>query len=136
MASALSCKTLPYKEVCLELRASPNLNLYDGQPHVVNVYIFPLSSSQGFKKTSVEDLLDDARPPGVVSAPVNITVAPGQEEIEFEDTFPPNTVQLGVLADYYREEGDIRGQRKLVVEARCGRKAPKLLLSPKDISLD
>jgi len=126
----------PHKEACLELSASPSLNLYDGQPHVVNVYIFPLSSSQGFRKANVEDLLDDARPPGVVRAPISITVAPGEEEIPFEDFFPPQTVQIGVVADYYREEGDIAGQRKLVVEARCGRKTPKLRLSAKDLTLD
>ena len=50
--------------------------------------------------------------------------------------YPADAVQLGILADYYRAVGDPEGSRTQVVDARCGLRKPKLVLSPKDIYIN
>ena len=134
---AMGCASGP-KSVkgCVRFNASENLNLYDGQPHVVTIYLYPLASVLGFQQASVDDLLGGATPPGVLSNPVALTVAPGEEDRVFEDLFPAQTIQLGVLADYYRAPGDPEGARMQVVRARCGWRKPKLVLSAKDLYLE
>jgi type VI secretion system VasD/TssJ family lipoprotein len=124
-------KTKP-KGACAVFYASENLNLYEGEPHPITVYVYPLSSQAGFVQANVEDLLEGDQPTGVMAPPIPITVAPGEERF-FKEVFPPNVVQLGILADYYREDGDPEGSRTVVVKARCGMRKPKLTLSPKDI---
>jgi len=112
--------------------ASENLNLFDGDPHPLTVYVYPLSSSAGFKQINVENLLEGERPAGVIAPPVPITISPGEER-QFQEMFPTGTIQLGILADYYREPADPEGRRTQVVPARCGLRKPKLVLSPKDV---
>lgn len=120
-------------EACVVFSASSNLNLYDGQPHALTVYLYPLASSQGFQQANVDDLLGGATPPGVLAPPSPITIAPGEEKRSFEDLFPSQTTEVGVVADYYRAPGDPEGTRTQVVPARCGMRKPKLALSAKDI---
>lgn len=120
-------------EACVIFSASSNLNLYDGQPHALTVYLYPLASSQGFQQANVDDLLGGATPPGVLAPPSPITIAPGEEKRSFEDLFPSQTTEVGVVADYYRAPGDPEGTRTQVVPARCGMRKPKLALSAKDI---
>jgi type VI secretion system VasD/TssJ family lipoprotein len=136
-AAGGGCSSVPKPErACLEFRASPNLNLYDGQAHALTVYLFPLASSVGFERTPPEDLLGGATPPGVLGGAVHLTIAPGEEEREFEDLFPASTAQIGVVADYYRAPGDPEGTRMQVVPARCGWRTPELTLTAKDIYLE
>ena len=135
LATGCASATKPRKG-CLKISASPSLNLYDGQPHALTVYLFPLASSMGFEQASVPDLLAGETPPGVVSKPVHLTVAPGEEKRRFEDLFPATTSQLGVVADYYRSPGDPEGTRTQVVPARCGwLRTPSLVLTSKDVYL-
>ena len=84
----------------------------------------------------MEELLAGATPPGVLSSPRRITVAPGDDGRKFEDRFPDSTRQLGVIADYYRAPGDEPGERRQVVPARCGFRTPKLELAAKDLYLE
>ena len=117
---------------CLVLFASENLNLFEGEPHPVTVYVYPLSSPVGFSQASIEDLLEGESPKGAQGPHVPITVSPGEERL-FEELFPPETNQLGVLADYYRAPGDPEGQRTQIVDAGCGWFNTGLVLSPRDI---
>jgi len=120
------------KTACAVFQASDNLNLYDGEPHPITVYIYALSSPVGFEQATVAELLEGDLPNGVLQPPVPITVSP-DEKRSFEEMFPTDTSQLGVLADYYRAPGDPEGTRIQVIPARCGLRKPKLVLSPKDV---
>ena len=120
------------REACAEFEASASLNLYDGEPHPITVWVYPLSSSSAFGQTSAAELLEGALPAGAVAPAVPLTLAPGEKR-SFEEVFPAETQQLGLLADYYRAPGDPEGTRTQIVKARCGRGKPKLVLSPKDI---
>ena len=120
------------KNACVVFYASANMNLYDGEAHPITVYLYPLGSSAGFEQTNVDDLLEGEMPPGVLAPPIPITVSP-KEKQSFQEMFPAQTAQLGVLADYYRAPGDPEGIRTQVVAARCGLRKPKLVLSPKDV---
>jgi type VI secretion system VasD/TssJ family lipoprotein len=130
-ASGCASNTKP-KGACAVFYASENLNLYEGEPHPITVYVYPLSSQAGFVQANVEDLLEGELPTGVMAPPVPITVAPGEERF-FKEVFPADVIQLGILADYYRADGDPEGSRTVVVKVRCGMRKPKLTLSPKDI---
>lgn len=137
LATSAGCASVTKpKEVCLKYEASPNLNIYEGQPHAVTIYLFPLAASAGFEQASVDDLLSGASPPGVVSAPVHFPVSPGQVG-RFKDLFPGTTAQIGVVADYYRAPGDAEGTRRQVVAAKCGWfSTPRLVLAPSDLLLN
>ena len=124
------------RKACLSFSAVETLNLYDGQPHRLTVYIYPLSSTEGFMQTGADDLLAGARPPGIVAPPVPITVEPGESKRHFQALFPLETRYLGVIADYYRVPADPDGNRREVVPARCGILKPKLLLLNNDILTD
>jgi predicted component of type VI protein secretion system len=121
--------------VCLAVQASQNLNLYEGRPHAVTLYLYPLSGGLGFQQMGVDDLLEGATPPGSVGPPVPIAVSPGERR-EIQETFPPMTDHVGVVADYYRSPGDPEGTRRLIVEAECGWGRPSIMLSPGDILLN
>jgi type VI secretion system VasD/TssJ family lipoprotein len=120
------------RKACAVFQASDNLNLYDGEPHPITVYVYALSSPAGFEQATVADLLEGDLPGGVLQPPVPITVSP-DEKRSFSEMFPAETSQLGILADYYRAPGDPEGTRTQVVRARCGLRKPKLVLSPKDV---
>jgi type VI secretion system VasD/TssJ family lipoprotein len=136
VASQGACaSTTKPREVCLRYEASPNLNIYDGQPHAVTLYLYPLAATAGFEQASIEDLLGGSTPPGVLSSPVHFPISPGQGG-KFEDLFPGTTAQIGVVADYYRAAGDAEGTRRQVIPADCGWFPPTLVLSPTDLLLD
>jgi type VI secretion system VasD/TssJ family lipoprotein len=121
------------REVCLQVQASPNLNLYDGQAHAVTVYLYPLISPLGFEQASVQDLLEGATPPGVAGPPVPITVGPGEQR-EFQEAFPQTAAYMGIVVDYYRAPGDPEGTRRAVVPAACGLfSSQSITLSPQDL---
>ena len=119
---------------CMEIRATPDLNLYDGQAHAVALYLYPLRSTTDFQRLTVDELLGGATAPGI-GPPRQITVAPGQR-VPFEETLPPMTTQAGLVADYYRRPGDPEGTRKAVVAADCamfGRTS--VMLSARDMTV-
>jgi len=122
---------------CLDLRADVSLNLYEGQPHATNLYIYPLSDSLAFGQTSADALLGGAKPAGMTQPdPLQVTIFPGQQDIELDQQFAENTKEIGVLADYYRERGDAEGTRTTVVRAICGRRTPRLYMSVSDLRVE
>ncbi len=134
---ALGCATpTEPKKVCLVFKPTETLNLYDGQPHPLTVFIYPLTSEEGFEQTHPDDLLAGARPAGVLAPPVPFTVEPGELEREFQELFPAATEHLGVIADYYRAPGDPEGVRSRVVPARCGIFKPEIELDSRDMVAD
>ncbi len=120
------------RRACINVEASPNLNLYDGQAHAVTMYLFPLVGTLGFEQASVSDLLEGATPPGLAGPRVPVTVSPGETR-SFEEAFPESAVYMGIVADYYRGPNDAEGSRRAVVPARCGWRAPRITLSPQDL---
>src|SRR5687768_13336989 len=42
---------------CLRIEAGSNLNLFDGQPHVVVLYFFPLQNVSAFQSADLRDLV-------------------------------------------------------------------------------
>ena len=44
------------KKACAVFIASENLNLYDGEPHPITVYLYPLESPAGFEHATVSEL--------------------------------------------------------------------------------
>lgn len=120
---------------CVNVQASNDLNFYNGQPHVVALYIYPLRSQADFTRLTVEELLSDVTAPGI-DPPRQITVSPGQT-LPFADTLPPMTTAVGLVADYYRRPGDSEGSRKAVLEASCGRFGKqKVTLSARELAVE
>ncbi len=109
----LGCASSPSPpEVCLTLEASPNLNQFDGSPHVVVVYFYPLQNLMAYRQTDAVELLDGGRPPGMTGDVWETTVMPGAIR-DLEELLPQNTRYIGVLADFYS------GPSQAVVEAEC-----------------
>lgn len=130
-----ACQSSGVRNTCLELAASEQLNLYDGQPHTTVVYLYPLQSRLGFEQMSVIDLLAGESPAGLVGSRLAVTVAPGETR-DVEETLPARTSLIGLVADFYRAPGESEGARKAIVEARCGFRAPRLVLSSRELSVD
>lgn len=124
------------KKACISFDVVDTLNLYDGRPHPLTLYIYPLSTTEGFEQTGADDLLAGARPAGVLAPPTPLTVEPGEQKIAFQDLFPVDTHHIGVVADYYRAPDDAEGSRRAVVPARCSILKPKLELSSSDLIVD
>ncbi|MBW2281807.1 MAG: type VI secretion system lipoprotein TssJ [Deltaproteobacteria bacterium] len=126
----LSCASSPSPpEVCLTLEASPNLNQFDGSPHVVVVYFYPLQNLMAYRQTDAVELLDGGRPPGMTGDVWEITVMPGATR-DLEEVLPQNTRYIGVLADFYS------GPSQAVVEAECptfGK--PTIVLTASDVQV-
>lgn len=122
------------REVCAVFYASDDLNLYDGDPHPVTVYLYALETSEAFERAAVADLLEGELPPGVLQPPVPITLEPGEKR-SVEATFPATTHYVGVLADYDRVPGEDEGTRTQVVPARCGLRKPRLTLTSRHLYL-
>jgi type VI secretion system VasD/TssJ family lipoprotein len=124
------------KKACLVVEPTETLNLYDGQPHSLTIYIYPLAGPEAFEQTHPDDLLAGARPAGVIAPPVPFTIEPSEAERTFQELFPTETTHLGVIADYERAPGDPEGIRSQVVPARCGIFKPKIRLSSRDMLTD
>ena len=124
------------QDVCFEIHASPNLNTYSSQPHVVVLDLHPLETPGGFQQLSATDLIGGAKPPGAAGAPIQMTIAPGEQR-QIRETFPAGTKWIGLVADYYRAPGAAEGKIKLVAEARCGHLGTTVVvLSPNDLLLE
>jgi type VI secretion system VasD/TssJ family lipoprotein len=100
-------------EVCLAIEASENLNLFDGEPHVVVAFFYPLQNEMSFQQTDAADLLDGKRPAGMTGDRWETTIYPGTTR-ELRETLPRDTEFVGVLADFYA------GPSRTVVPAECG----------------
>jgi len=98
--------------LCHELQASKDLNLFDGQPHVVVVHFYPLQNVTAFEATSGRDLIRGAKPSGVAGEPWQTTVRPGQT-LKLGEQLPRDTAHLGLVADYYR------GPSRVVIATDC-----------------
>jgi type VI secretion system VasD/TssJ family lipoprotein len=139
LAAAAGCAGAPKPiEACLTINPSEKLHTYDGQPHVLPVYVYPLASVLGFERMEVSALLTgEQKPEGMVGEkPLELIVYPGQK-IEFHELFDAKTTQLGIVADYYRSPSDPPGTRKVVVPADCGMFGnPSIRLTPTDILVE
>jgi type VI secretion system VasD/TssJ family lipoprotein len=124
-------------EACLTITPSENLHTYDGQPHVLPLYVYALGSTLGFERMEVSTLLaGDQKPDGVVGGPLELIVYPGKV-IEFHEILDAKTTHLGLVADYYRSASDPPGTRKVVVPAECGMFGnPAVRLTPTDILVE
>jgi type VI secretion system VasD/TssJ family lipoprotein len=114
-------------ELCLSIEASPNLNLFDGEPHVVVTYFYPLQNMMAFRQSDPDELLGGKRPPGMTGDVWETTVMPGAYR-ELRETLPRDTQFVGILADFYK------GPSRAVVEAKCptfGK--PSVVLSGSDV---
>ncbi len=119
-------------EVCLALAASPNLNSFDGQAHVVVVSFYPLQNISAFNTTDPVDLLSGAKPPGLTGDPWEVTVHPGEIR-KLEEKLPRDTVFIGLVADFYS------GPSRTVVEADCatlGLGGTRIVLSSEDLQVE
>ena len=134
--SSLACSKPPpptATQVCFTLNASPTLNYYDGQSHVVVLYVYPLESALAFDAANVEDMLGGGALAGAVGKPREITVAPGQQ-VTFDEQFSLATTHVGLVADYYRAPGDPPGTRKASIAAKCAKESrPTVVLSARDL---
>ena len=100
------------ERLCHELHAAKDLNLFDGQAHVVVVHFYPLQNATAFEATNARDLIRGAKPAGVAGEPWQTTVLPGQT-LKLDEKLPPDTADLGIVADYYR------GPSRIVIPASC-----------------
>ena len=99
-------------QLCLELEASKELNLFDGQPHVVVVHFYPLANVTAFEATPARDLIRGAKPDGLAGEPWRTTVLPGQK-LKLGEKVSEQAEHLAVVADYYG------GPSRVVVPADC-----------------
>ena len=137
-AIAAGCSGTPKPvEACLTVTSGTNLHTYDGQPHVLHLYIYALKSSLEFNQKDVTTILSSGKlPEGVVDGPLELTVAPATV-VEFSEALDPETTEIGIVADYYRRPDDPPGSRKAVVPASCGMfGSPKIRLTPTDLLVE
>ena len=137
-AVAAGCSGTPKPvEACLTVTSGTNLHTYDGQPHVLHIYIYALKSSLEFNQKDVSAILSSGElPEGVVEGPLELKVAPATV-VEFSEALDPETTEIGIVADYYRRPDDPPGSRKVVVPANCGMfGTPKIRLTPTDVLVE
>lgn len=114
----LACGGAPKPvSTCMDLVATQDLNLYDGQAHALSVYVYPLRSTGDFQRLTADEILGGTTGPGM-DPPRQLTVGPGQV-MPFEDVFPPMTTHVGIVGDYYHRSGESQGERKVMVPASC-----------------
>ena len=106
------------REVCLVIEASPSLNLYDGEAHALNLFIYPMTALSAFEESSIDDLVAGRKVDGATGAPLSIMVSP-EEVREVREAFPPATGVIGVVADYYQAGTESSGIRRGIVEGKC-----------------
>jgi len=102
---------------CLRLRASDNLNFYEGQPHVVWVTLLPLTNPIAFEQATAADLLGGSEPAGLAGSSIHVSVAPGQVR-DITEPFSSEVTHVGIVADYFRDATHLSASRKAVVATR------------------
>jgi predicted component of type VI protein secretion system len=120
--------------VCLRLEASPKLNFFSGQPHVVRLAIYPLENAIGFEQASVDGLLRGEKPSGLAGPSIDVTVVPGESR-EVLNPLPPSADSIGIVADFYRPPGAQGGPRKTTLSANCARGMAEVRLGESEIQL-
>jgi type VI secretion system VasD/TssJ family lipoprotein len=120
-------------ELCLEIEASARLNLTDGEPHALVVYLFPLENATAFDETDARDLLavaDGGKLVGLSGPVLDVTLLPAEVR-RVRERFQDRTVAVGLVADFYG------GPRKAVLDPVCNEKKPRrLLLLADDVQTD
>lgn len=116
LLAVAGCKTFGSDDppqMCLDVEASANLNQFEGQPHVVVLYFYPLQNQTGFLNTDVRRLVNGEKPAGMTGDRWEATVLPGQR-VELKEQLPRDTPFVGVVADFYRQPS------RAVLEPSCG----------------
>ncbi len=120
-------------ELCLEIEASARLNLTDGEPHALVLYLFPLENATAFDESDARDLLgvaDGGKLAGLAGPVVDVTLLPAEVRM-VRERFQDRTQAVGLVADFYG------GPRKVVLEPGCDEKKPRrLLLLADDVQAD
>jgi type VI secretion system VasD/TssJ family lipoprotein len=116
--------------ICLDLRASPDLNFFAGQPHVLRLWLYPLDDELGFQQADVEDLLAGRKPAGAGGDPIELRIAPAERR-RIDQPLPTGARSIGLVADYYRGPEGEGGARRLVVNGHCH----TILLSKSEVKL-
>jgi type VI secretion system VasD/TssJ family lipoprotein len=127
---AVGCASGPSpSEMCLDVDASPKLNLYEGEPHVVVLKFYPLQNVSAFEATDAQDLVKGKKPAGLTGDPWEATVLPGQK-LELSERLPRDTSDVGIVADFFG------GASRAVVPAKCGMfGSPGVVLSASDLQV-
>ena len=115
--------------MCLGVTASPKLNLYENEPHVVVLKFYPLQNAAPFQAADAQDLIKGKKPAGLTGDPWEATVLPGQS-LDFSEQLPRDTANVGIVADFFS------GASRAVVPAKCGMFGkPKIVLSASDLQV-
>ncbi len=135
LAAALGCKSAPTgpPRLCLDIEASSTLNLHDGEPHAVVLYLFPLENDTAFQEADASELLGAATTlVGMTGRRWDRTVIPGEARA-VQEHLPERTQFVGLVADFYD------GPRKELVRPRCDddkKKQRKLLLLADELRVE
>ena len=124
-------------ELCFSLEAARDLHFYDGQPHSVALFVYPLGSQRALDQSMASAFLDGDPPVEVLEQRYEVVVTPGEQR-RFDQVLPRGTAQVVVIADYYRRPGDPPGRRLASLEPRCRSSwfRPTLMLSASELRLE
>jgi type VI secretion system VasD/TssJ family lipoprotein len=127
------CQVPTGRRVCIDIHASDELNLYDGEAHAVELRLYPLGERRSFEQLSADELLDGAKPDSLTGHIYTTMVVPGEYR-KLRERFPLNTMFVGVLVGYYRGSHEHAGVRTTTTRARCGWfSVPEIVLGPRDL---
>ncbi len=120
-AAFAACKSAPAgpPRLCLALEAASTLNLHDGEPHAVVLYLYPLENDTAFQEADAAELLGaSATLVGMTGRRWDRTVLPGEARA-VQEHLPERTQFVGLVADFYD------GPRKELVRPRCDKDEKK-----------
>lgn len=124
------------REVCLEVEASPSLNLYDGQAHALNLFFYPLTGPAAFQEASIEDLVSGRQIDGSAGPPISLMMSPSEVK-EMREAFPPSTAFIGVVANFYQPGLETPGNRRALVNGKCSLfGSEKIMLTARDLTVE
>lgn len=124
------------REACLVIEASPSLNLYDGEAHALNLFIYPMTGIAVFHESSIDDLVAGKTVGGTTGPPLSVMISPGEVR-EFREAFSPGTSVIGVVADYYQAGMELPGNRRGVVQGKCSFfRSDKIVLTSRDLLVE
>lgn len=135
LAAALGCKSAPTgpPRLCLNIEATSTLNLHDGEPHAVVLYLYPLDNATAFQETDASELLGSATTlVGMTGRRWDRTIIPGEARA-VQEHLPERTQFVGLVADFYD------GPRKELVRPRCEKdekKQRRLLLLADELRVE